>query len=281
MWENIQVYRILPKYLPDESKRRLVLITGARQTGKTTLVKNKYATLSYYNLDAIEYRDQLSSISTFNWSKEVGIAVIDEIQKEPGLIDKIKFAFDESSLKFSVFTGSSQILLLKKVQETLAGRVSLMEIFPFMLRELIDVSGEIDEPILLNRLLAVKRIDMVLEPINSLLMVETFDLHSKAEEWLYFWGGMAPLIHITDPNDRKLWLKDYAIAYLERDLADLANLNDLKPFRKFQQISALRTSNLISYTELAKDAGISIESARRYLEYIRISYQTFLIQYKI
>ncbi|MCK4676657.1 MAG: DUF4143 domain-containing protein [Bacteroidales bacterium] len=89
---------------------------------------------------------------------------------------------------------------------------------------------------------------------------------------------MASLIHITDPQNRRFWLKDYATAYLERDLADLASLNDLKPFRKFQQISALRAANLISYTELAKDAGIGVETARRYLEYLRISYQAFLLQ---
>jgi predicted AAA+ superfamily ATPase len=278
MWENIQVNRILSRHLPDASSHQLILITGARQTGKTTLVKKQYEKLPYYNLDAIEYRDQLSSISTFNWSKEVGNSVIDEIQKEPGLFDKIKYAFDEGTLSFSVFTGSSQILLLKKIQETLAGRVSLRELFPFMFRELFDHNGANKEPILLERLVSVKKIDKILNVLNSVLIGETSELHNKVEEWLNIWGGMAPLIHITNPDEQKFWLKDYAIAYLERDLADLAKLNDLKPFRKFQQITALRTANLISYTELAKDAGIAIESARRYLEYLRISYQTFLIQ---
>lgn len=278
MWENIQVNRILSRHLPDASSHQLILITGARQTGKTTLVKKQYEKLPYYNLDAIEYRDQLSSISTFNWSKEVGISVIDEIQKEPALFDKIKYAFDEGTLSFSVFTGSSQILLLKKIQETLAGRVSLRELFPFMFRELFDHSGANKEPNLLERLVSVKKIDKILDALNTVLIGETSEFHNKVEEWLNIWGGMAPLIHITNPDDRKFWLKDYAIAYLERDLADLAKLNDLKPFRKFQQITALRAANLISYTELAKDAGIAIESARRYLEYLRISYQTFLIQ---
>jgi len=278
MWENIQISRILSRHLPDASSRQLILITGARQTGKTTIVKNQYKKLPYYNLDAIEYRDQLSSISTFNWSKEVGISVIDEIQKEPGLFDKIKYAYDEGTLSFSVFTGSSQILLLRKIQETLAGKVSLRELFPFMFRELFDHNFANKDPILLERLVFVKKIDNILNGLNSVLIGETSELHTKVEDWLNTWGGMAPLIHISNPDERKFWLKDYAIAYLERDLADLAKLNDLKPFRKFQQITALRTANLVSYTELAKDAGIAIESARRYLKYLRISYQTFLIQ---
>jgi hypothetical protein len=278
MWENIQVNRILSRHLPDDSKRQLILITGARQTGKTTLVRKHYENLPYYNLDAFEYRDQLSSISTFSWSKEIGVSVIDEIQKEPGLFDKIKYAYDEGTLTFSVFTGSSQILLLKKIKETLAGRISLRELFPFMFRELFDHKEINKDTILLERLISVKRIDDVLSSLNSVLIGETFELHNKVEYWLNNWGGMAPLIHITDSNNRKLWLKDYALAYLERDLADLAKLNDLKPFRKFQQITSLRTANLLSYTELAKDAGIGIESARRYLEYLRISYQTFFVQ---
>jgi len=89
---------------------------------------------------------------------------------------------------------------------------------------------------------------------------------------------MPPLIHLLDENSRRLWLRDYATAYLERDLSDLANLNDLKPFRKFQRIAALRAANLLSYSELSKDSGIGVETARRYLEYLRISYQAFLLQ---
>ncbi len=74
------------------------------------------------------------------------MSVIDEIQKEPGLFDKIKYAFDEGELRFTVLTGSSQILLLKKVRETLAGRVSLRELFPFMYSELIDPDAVNSDP---------------------------------------------------------------------------------------------------------------------------------------
>jgi predicted AAA+ superfamily ATPase len=105
---------MLTQYLPKADQRQLVLITGARQNGKTTLVKHKYSALPYYNLDAIEYRSQLGNISTFRWADEIGASVIDEIQKEPGLFDKIKYSYDEGSLNFSVLTGSSQLLLLKK-----------------------------------------------------------------------------------------------------------------------------------------------------------------------
>lgn len=269
---------MLVSQLPDASNRTLLILTGARQTGKTTLVRGHYNELAYYNLDAIEFREQLSSISSFRWSNDVGEAVIDEIQKEPGLFDKIKYAFDDRGINFSVLTGSSQILLLKKVQETLAGRVILQELFPFMLGELINSKSETKKPNILSALVSNKELSNTLEGLPSILLGEDWDLAKSAEDWLCTWGGMAPLIHIPDLTNRKYWLKDYSTTYLERDLADLAKLSDLMPFKKFQQIAALRSANLISFTELSKDSGVGIETARRYLEYLRISYQAFLLQ---
>lgn len=269
---------MLTQYLPAVSENRLALITGARQTGKTSLVRQNYHSLPYYNLDAIEFREQLSSISTFRWAQEVGVAVIDEIQKEPLLFDKIKFAFDDRTLKFSVLTGSSQILLLKKVRETLVGRVTLRELFPFMVNELFNPEGIKANSILLSKLLSAINIDDILASLPSVLLGESWLRASEAENWLLKWGGMPSLIHISDEQGRKLWLKDYSSTYLERDLDDLANLNDLKPFRKFQRMAALRSANLLSYSELSKDSGIGVETARRYLEYLRISYQAFLVQ---
>jgi uncharacterized protein len=278
MWENLQVIRMLSQHLLPDTENNLLLLTGARQTGKTSLVRRQYNNLPYYNLDAIEYRDQLSNISTFRWAREVGVAVFDEIQKAPELFDKIKFAFDDELLKFSVLTGSSQILLLKKVRETLAGRVTLRELFPFMVNELNNPNGGKIDQILLIRLINADTIEKCMDSQPSVLLGDSWERLKITEEWLLKWGGMPALIHIASENSKKLWLRDYSTTYLERDLHDLANLSDLKPFRKFQRIAALRAANLLSYSELSRDAGISVESSRRYLEYLHISYQAFLIQ---
>ena len=77
------------------------MLTGARQTGKTTSVKRVYADLNYYNLDAPEYRRQLEEISSFQWGKTVGNAVLDEVQKQPQLLKKIKYAFDNGDFTFA------------------------------------------------------------------------------------------------------------------------------------------------------------------------------------
>lgn len=277
MWENLHINRLISNFLPSSKGRRLLILTGARQTGKTVLVKRFYNHLPYFNLDAIEYRDQLSDISSFRWATEIGKAILDEIQKEASLIDKVKYSFDEGNLDFSVLTGSSRILLLKKVRETMAGRIIIRELFPFMFNELIDSFIQQDQNILFEEILNTDSIDNLLSSYPSVVLGEEWELLKLTELWLYTWGGMPPLVHFSVEQDRKDWLNDYTLAYLERDLSDLANLNDLKPFRRFQQISALRTSNLLSYTDLARDTGIGIETARRYLEYLNISYQAFLI----
>ena len=95
--------------------------TGARQTGKTTLSKSAYPDLRYINLDAPENRDALKEISTSSWGRDVGNAVIDEAQKALVVFEKVKYSFDAGNVSFYVLTGSSQILLLKKIRETLAG----------------------------------------------------------------------------------------------------------------------------------------------------------------
>lgn len=99
----------------------------------------------------------------------------------------------------------------------------------------------------------------------------------RAEQHLLEWGGMPGLLPLGVLR-RSQWLKSYETTYLERDLGDLARLDDLKPFRRFQQLAALRSGQMLSFSELARDAGMAVETARRYLEYLRLSYQAYLLQ---
>lgn len=276
MWENKQVKRFAEEYMPDSTDRVIFLLTGARQTGKTTLLRKKYDGLPYFNLDAIEYREQLKSISTFSWSDSVGDAVIDEIQKEPGLIDKIKYAWDGGQIKFTAMSGSAQVMLLRQTGETLAGRVFIIELFPLLLSELLAGSNNFTaHP--LGRLVSGEYTDGVIGEMKSVLLGKGWEDRIRSEDYLIKWGGMPSLLHLEE-RKRSEWLKDYTHTYLERDLGDLARINDLMPFKRFQQLAALRSTGLISYSDLARDAGLGIETARRYLEYLRLSYQAFLVQ---
>lgn len=278
MRTNKQVFRWLTTRLPSSDTRRIVVLTGARQTGKTTLARAKYPDIHYINLDAIEDREALRNVHTAAWARTVGNAVIDEAQKEPSVFEKIKWAFDEGEVEFTALLGSSRILLLDKVRETLAGRSFLYDLWPLMASELRHEAGETPAPPLLQRILTDSR------PLNDVLLDEPPLLlgadeanHRDALAHLLRWGGMPGLLPLGD-DDRRIWLRSYQQTFLERDLADLVRLGDLHPFRTLQRLCMLRSGQLLSYSELARDAGLATTTARRYLEYLSISYQTILLR---
>lgn len=280
MSEEMHKYRFLSQILPDPTKKGLVILTGARQTGKTTLAKLTYPELHYINLDSPENRQTVRAVQSSFWARDIGNAVIDEAQKEPTVFEKVKYAYDEKGISFSVILGSSQILLLKKIRESLAGRVAIYELWPLMMSELhADVakgSGNIKAP-LVERLFSKEDLNKVFANIPAFLINKEDSLCRDTEDYLLQWGGMPALLPLKD-EERWKWLKDYEYTYLERDLSDLARLDDLEPFRKFQKLSALRSARLLNYSEIARDASVSVDTARRYLEYLRLSYQVILLQ---
>lgn len=278
MSEDINKYRYLDRFLPDASRRGLVVLTGARQTGKTTLARAKYPALNYINLDAPENREILRNVATASWAQSVREAVIDEAQKEPSVFEKVKYAFDMGAVDFTVLLGSSQILLLKKIRESLAGRIRLYELWPLLMSEItLPVGRRTAVFPLIDRVIGPERLDDILKSIPPSLVGENGDKALQAETHLLAWGGMPALLPL-DEDERWKWLKDYEYTYLERDLSDLARLDDLTPFTKFQRLSALRSGRLLNYSELARDASVAVDTARRYLEYLRLSYQVILLQ---
>jgi hypothetical protein len=275
---NVFYPRMLSNLLPDTSARRIVVLTGARQTGKTTLVKKRFGDLRYLNLDAVETRAALRDTSTMSWGQSVGDAAIDEAQKEPSVFEKVKYAFDERDIAFTILTGSSQILLLKKIRESLAGRAFFYELWPLMQAELTaPPDSQSPSPPLLDSFFSTAGVGEILSGVPEALLGPNEEVSRKAEHHILQWGGMPALLELSE-GDRWQWLRSYGHTFLERDLADLARLTDLMPFRKFLRLSALRSGMLLSYSELARDVSISVDTARRYLEYLRISYQAALLQ---
>lgn len=279
MRTNLQRFRFLQYQLQEKrpSAPRLLIITGARQTGKTTLAQTVFSELNYINLDAIENREAIRNMRTAVWGTAVGPAILDEAQKEPSLFDKVKYAFDAGQITTSVLLGSSQILMLQKVRETLAGRAFIYELWPLLASELVAPHDQIPEMPLLHRLLTeTGTADQLLQDVPNVLIGGKAAETAVAIDYLLQWGGMPALLPLTD-DERRKWLQSYEAAYLERDLGDLARLQDLMPFRQFQRLCALRSGQLLSYSKLARDAGVSVSTARRYVEYLRLSYQALLL----
>ena len=254
-----------------------MVVSGARQTGKTTLARDLYPDLRYVNLDAIEEREAVRSLPTAVWGKTIGPAVIDEAQKEPGVFDKVKYAFDGGDLRFSVLLGSSRVLLLHRVRESLAGRAFVYELWPLTLSEVGAPAGTPPPQPLFDRLITAPedfRALLAAEPRR--LIGEEAASRSEAFDHLAAWGGMPELLSL-DAGERREWLRSYQQTFLERDLADLGRVSDLLPFRKLQRLAMLRTSGLLHYAELSRDAALGTPTVRRYLEYLRLSYQVMLL----
>lgn len=266
--------RWLEARLPSPGSRRLVVLTGARQTGKTTLARRVYGGMRYVNLDAVEDRESLRDVRTAAWARTVGPAVLDEAQKEPSVFEKVKYAFDDGAVDFTVLLGSSRFLLLEQVRETLAGRAFLYELWPLTASELRTAEGGgLTRPLLADLIESDQAgFEERLRAAPEVLLAKESDRCRRPLDHLSLWGGMPGLLHLEE-DERKVWLSSYAQTYLERDLTDLVRLQDLHPFRTLQRLCMLRTGGLLSCSELARDAQISTSTARRYLEYLQISYQ--------
>lgn len=269
--------RFLTPRLPSPADpRRLVVVTGARQVGKTTLARALYGSeIRYLNLDSPGERERLRGVPAEGWGKVVGPAILDEVQKAPGLLDKVKWAYDERDLSFSVLLGSSRILLLEQVRESLAGRVFLYELWPLTVGELTPHFGGSfpEEPLIVGLVANPQELAQRLEPLLDGFVGPQAGAAQTALQHVLEWGGLPTLLQYR-PEERRDWLDAYQATYLERDLGDLARLRDLEAFSLCHRLAALRTGSLLSYSDLARDAGLPVSTARRYLRYLDLSYQT-------
>ena len=254
---------------------RIIVITGARQTGKTTLVKKLFPKIPYISIEdpvsVSEYKDLTAS----QWRVLYPEAILDEIQKEPQLVESIKSVYDQFPEPRYILLGSSQILLMKKIRESLAGRSSIIELFPLTLPELLTGSWDtkINESYF-QRIITNKKTD----PRPFLLQKDHPKKKQVFNTYLQFGGYPA----ISDPSlsdeEKYLWLKNYVKTYLERDIRDLAEIRRLEPFVKVQKLIALNTAQLTNYSKFATEAGVSSKTVQQFFEYMGMSYQTLLLQ---
>ncbi len=270
--------RYLSKRLPQGAPpRRIVVVTGARQVGKTTLARQLYEkNFRYLNLDSPGERSRLALLPAEGWHQTVGPAILDEVQKAPIALDKLKWAYDEGKLDFSVLLGSSRITLLEQIRESLAGRVFLYELWPLTVGELAPHFGgkKPNLPLIADLLNEEEEPVTLLERLERSAVGPEAGAAQSAMIYLLRWGGLPSLLQYND--DEKLeWLDAYQATYLERDLADLARLRDLEPFSTCHRLASLRTGRILSYSEIARDAGLPVTTVRRYLGYLELSYQTF------
>lgn len=263
--------------LKDKQYARILVFTGARQVGKTTLVKQLLPDYTYLSIEDPIKRKSYLNMTAQQWETLYPKAILDEVQKEPQLIESIKATYDTYGNVRYVLLGSSQLLLLEKVKESLAGRCLIYELYPLTIPEFETNSWEDDiHPSIWQRLLTNATAHIALLP--SFLLDERMSQKTAAWQHYVQYGGYPALVaNEMTAEDRYIWLTNYVHTYLERDVRDLASFRDLDPFIKLQRATAIYTGCVLNASNLARDLGVTSKTVQRYLEYLRLSYQVLLL----
>lgn len=253
---------------------RIIVLTGARQTGKTTLAKKIFSSYPYISIEDPVVVEEYKRLTASQWRSNYPRAILDEIQKEPQLVESIKSVYDQFPEPRYILLGSSQILLLKKIRESLAGRCQLVEMYPLTLPEMLTDSWEEEV-----RLSYFQNIILKQPSENKPFLLDSDHPRKKNIFDTYLKFGGYPAISDSSISDKEKqdWLRNYVRTYLERDIRDLAELRRLEPFTKVQKLLALNTARLTNYSQIAVEAGVSSKTVQRFLEYMNISYQTLVL----
>jgi hypothetical protein len=246
--------RIKPRWFSSNLQSALrvlpvTVLTGARQTGKTTLTQALEPARTYFTLDDVGILDQAERNPDSLLSTRP--VILDEVQRAPQILLAVKRAVDTSRRAGDfILTGSANLLLMKQVAETLAGRAIYLDLPPFCPTEWQERKG-------------------ALSPLDRLFAPD-FDWREWPDEpgdwtrWLLR-GGFPPALEIASEADRGLWFAAYVQTYLERDLRQLSAISSLPDFQRLMMLAAQRTGKLLNQADLARDAALSHPTAHRYL----------------
>lgn len=235
--------RLLEKTLREYAKFPSIALFGPRQAGKTTLVKETFPNHLFFSLDHTPTRqfiDEDPEGFLRTHENEYGI-ILDEFQYAPAFISYIKLAIDNKKRPgYFILTGSQNFLMNEKITESLAGRVGILNLLPLSLQELSD------SKILPN-------------DVDYLIL-----------------NGSYPRLYDENFSPKELY-PSYIQSYVERDIRQLINVENLTIFQRFVQLCAGRTGQLLNYEALSSECGVSAVTIKKWLSLLEASYIIFLL----
>ena len=259
---------LLPRLAVDSLDHRLrvmpvAVVTGARQTGKSTLVGQLAGDdRRYITLDDLDARSAAREDPELLLAGEQPVT-LDEVQREPELMNAVKRAVDRRRRPGQfLLTGSANLLLMRRVSESLAGRASYLNLWPMTRREQRGLGpGGMWESLLTTD--ARQWIDLLRSQPG-----EQADWRALARR-----GGFpVPALQLERDQDRAIWFDGYVRTYLERDLQDIANISALPDFRRVMRATCLRIGQLLNQSELGRDISLAQATTHRYLNLLETSY---------
>ncbi len=241
-----------------------VLVAGPRQVGKTTMLGELTKNMSYVTLDDQIIRASAVEESGTFFKDNPPPVFVDEIQKAPELFEQIKLLLDRDRKKGQFYMcGSQQFKMMKGVSESLAGRLGLITLLGFSLRERYGIS--LDMPFLpTEEYLSERRKDYVSIPYDDV--------------WKMIHRGSMPELCSNPDFDWQLFYSGYVRTYIERDVRELSEIGDEIKFTRFMTVVAAATGQLLNVASLARDVGISQPTAERWLSILVASNLVYLLQ---
>jgi predicted AAA+ superfamily ATPase len=241
-----------------------VVVTGPRQSGKTTLLRAQLgASHRYISLEDPDVRMRAREDPRGFLAQHARPMILDEIQYVPELLSYIKTRIDEKRAPgYWVLTGSQNFSLMHGISQSLAGRAAILSLLPFSLAE---SAGNGAQAL----------------PVHAWLrrMPETAAaLPQRVRPAPLMLRGSFPGIAGHPRVDQNLWCGSYIATYLERDVRSLDQVGDWRHFEQFLRLCAVRTGQILNLSDLARDIGISITTAKRWLSLLEAGYQVLLLQ---